>query len=536
MISDSWIVNELRRHKSLVINAYPGFGKSRLAARIAKEWVESGGRVILMTRSRLEALQLCAFLRELNIRDKASLLLGREVMCPFNAQSMKQCILFRLNGICNVKNAVTTSLVLNTCDLTDYVNLGICPYEVNKALAHQLPIVVTTHAYLTNNELYLELINILNDWNGDNTLLIIDEFHNVIPGIETTINLDLDEVKQWAMNGNKLAEKILQEIFKVVPQNEEVVILRNFRMDELLEGSETMSDLVLKILVHHGDDFCAFTFDGKIVRLRCLSLKPTKDLIKRVSSVLLLSASVSKRFVPTLSLVDLHPQYIDVNTIPKEYSMNLRILVTKGLRFTYDARMLKPYIDLINEFIKWFVNSAPIIGGLAVFFPSIEYLKFFVNDHLTLPWGIPTFILDDSSSSINMINKFKEETNYGKALLITYVQSPLGEGINFLGNELIGVMLVGFPLPQFSQWGFMKAKFYSRKGVGGFTTTYLFPAISLTVQIIGRLLRDLDRHKKVAVLLDERFYVYKNFMPKWLITEMRVLPYTALLRSNPWNT
>ncbi|WP_069807461.1 helicase C-terminal domain-containing protein [Vulcanisaeta thermophila] len=533
MINEAWVINELRRRGSLVIDAYPGFGKSRLAVRVAKGWVEGGGRVLIMTRSRMEALQLCGFFSELGLRDRVSLFLGREVLCPFNAQSQKQCLDLRLSGVCKVKD-LRSPLTLNTCDLMDYIKLSVCPYEVNRALAHQLPIVVVTHAFLSNNELYLELINILNEWGRDGVLLIMDEFHNVIPGVETVITLEPRDLARWAHDGNKLARRLLQRIGEVVAEGEEVVLLRGFDIEELLEGSEGMSDLALKLLMHHGDDLCAFTFDGRLVRLRCLSLRPIRDLVNRVSNALFLSASVSRRFMKILSLVGLRPGYVDIEEMPRDYAANLRVFVAGGLKLTLNLRVSKPYVELINDFIRHFVNTAPPAGGLAVFFPSIEYLSFFVNNHLDPPWGVPVFVLDDSSKSSEVIDKFREEARWGRSLLITYAQSPVSEGINFLDNELVGIMIVGFPLPQFSQWGSMKARFYSRMGVGGFTTTYLFPAVSLTVQIIGRLLRDLDRNRKVALLLDERFYKYRRFMPRWLAVSMRSINYRALLKLNPW--
>ncbi len=93
---------------------------------------------------------------------------------------------------------------------------------------------------------------------------------------------------------------------------------------------------------------------------------------------------------------------------------------------------------------------------------------------------------------------------------------------------------MGFHSLNIVSGGFLKSHYYKRLGINGFTTTYLFPAISTTTQIIGRLLRDLDRHKKVAVLLDGRFYRYRRYMPKWLMSRMRPMKLLQFLKASLW--
>ncbi|WP_243678690.1 helicase C-terminal domain-containing protein [Vulcanisaeta distributa] len=81
---------------------------------------------------------------------------------------------------------------------------------------------------------------------------------------------------------------------------------------------------------------------------------------------------------------------------------------------------------------------------------------------------------------------------------------------------------------------FLKISLLRKLGINGFTTTYLFPAVSTTTQIIGRLLRDLDRYRKVAVLLDGRFYRYRRYMPKWLVSRMKPVRLFQFLNTSIW--
>jgi len=520
----------LESKKVVLLSAYPGFGKTRVAINIAKRWSEDGGEVLLITRSRAEALQLCEFARQVGIRDRTAMFLGRESLCPFNAHDAKQCLLYRMSGLCKVRARVSITPV-DTCDPIDVFNEGSCPYEVNEALAYQLPIIISTHSYLSSPELYSKLSNIINDWRRP--LVIIDEFHNVISGLETSIGISLDELKQWASHGNELARKILERTRDYVPQRE-VVVARRFDIDDVLRGSEKFSDKVLEILTHYGTDMCAFTYDGKLVRLRCVSFKPIRDLIARADRALLLTASVSRRFSHIVNVVSESSYYVAVDSLPKEYRDNFTVFVVRDVEFTYNNRLLKNYLDLVDKSIKIFIESAPPVGGLGIFFPSIEYMNTYINNYSPPIWGVPTFILGDSDETLRLINEFKGSARITKSVVITYAQNPIGEGVNFLEQELIGIMIIGFPLPQYSQWGFLKARYYQRMGIGGFTTAFLFPAISTTVQVLGRLLRDLDRHRKVAVLLDRRYYQYRRLLPRWLALSIRAIGLSQLMRGRLW--
>ena len=525
-----YVYSILKEKDVVLLNAYPGFGKSRIAVAIARKWVDDSGQVLIITRSRAEALQLCEFARQVGIRDRVSLFLGRELMCPFNARNSKQCFIYRLSGKCRV-GKTEVSLSIMTCNPLDLFNDGLCPYEVNEALAHQLPIVISTHAYLSSPELYGKIMDIVNSWSKP--LVIIDEFHNVAVGLEESVSISIDELRQWASHGNDMAGKLLDRVSNYTPQRE-VVVLRRFDVDDILKGSELINDKVIEILTHFGNDLCAFTYDGRLVRLRCLSFKPIHDLIMKSQKALLLTASISKRFSYIMSIYAKPSYYMAVDSLPREYQENLIIYSVTDVELTHRNRLLREYLDIVNKGVRVFTESSPPIGGLAIFFPSIDYLNSYVNQYAPPVWGVPTFILRDSSDAVSVIEEFKESARVTKSLIITYAQSPIGEGVNFLEQELIGVMIIGFPLPQYSQWGFLKSRYYGRLGINGFTTTYLFPAISTTTQIVGRLLRDLDRHRKVAVLLDGRFYRYRRYMPKWLVSRMRPIRLVQLLNASLW--
>ncbi|MFB6470327.1 MAG: helicase C-terminal domain-containing protein [Vulcanisaeta sp. AZ3] len=522
---NDYIYSLLKDQRTVLLNAYPGFGKSRMAIDIVRRWIKDGGEVLVVTRSRAEALQLCEFAVNEGIRDRVSLFLGRELLCPFNAKDSKQCFVNRLSGLCRVQK-VNSSKQFLVCNPLELFNEGLCPYEVNEALAYQLPVVIATHANLSSPELYSRLIDIINNWSKP--LVIIDEFHNVAAGLEVSVPISIDELIQWALRGNEIARRVLSRIKDIMPERE-IIVLRKFNIDELLAGSSAFSDKVVEMLMHYGNDICVFTYDGKLVRLRCLSLSPIRDLLMRVHSALLLTASMSRRFSSIANATVKSVHYMEIESIPREYQDNLTVILIRNLEFTFRNRLMRNYLNVVNRGIKTFIESAPPVGGLAIFFPSIDYMNTYLSNYSPPIWGVPTFILDNTKIT-ELIAAFKESARSAKSVLITYAYNPISEGINFLDQELIGIMIVGLPLPQYSQWGFVKAHYYSRMGISGFATAFLFPAISTTIQVVGRLLRSLERHKKVAVLFDDRYYRYRRYMPKWLLLSMEIMSFSQFLK------
>lgn len=42
--------------------------------------------------------------------------------------------------------------------------------------------------------------------------MIIDEFHNVAAGLEESVSIGIDELRQWASHGNDIANKLLDRV------------------------------------------------------------------------------------------------------------------------------------------------------------------------------------------------------------------------------------------------------------------------------------------------------------------------------------
>jgi len=116
----------------------------------------------------------------------------------------------------------------------------------------------------------------------------------------------------------------------------------------------------------------------------------------------------------------------------------------------------------------------------------------------------------------------------GEAATVTYFGSPITEGVNV---DFDAVILVGFPWPDPGDASTrVRAAIYRRFLGRARKYAYLFPAISMSVQALGRATRGLGRRIKYGVLIDDRYARYMPYMPTWVrrLATPRAVPSDAV--------
>ena len=87
--------------------------------------------------------------------------------------------------------------------------------------------------------------------------------------------------------------------------------------------------------------------------------------------------------------------------------------------------------------------------------------------------------------------------------------------MDLTGECLIGVIIVGVPLPQVSFEQKILSDYFDKKYGEGFNYAYLYPAVNKVLQSAGRLIRT-ETDRGVIVLLDDRYLRadYRSLFPK----------------------
>jgi DNA excision repair protein ERCC-2 len=91
-----------------------------------------------------------------------------------------------------------------------------------------------------------------------------------------------------------------------------------------------------------------------------------------------------------------------------------------------------------------------------------------------------------------------------------------GEGIDLVGERLIGAVIVGVGLPQLCVERNLISEYFQRQNLSGFDYAYTFPGMNRVLQAIGRVIRS-ETDRGVVLLIDARFNEvrYRRLFPPW---------------------
>ena len=157
-------------------------------------------------------------------------------------------------------------------------------------------------------------------------------------------------------------------------------------------------------------------------------------------------------------------------------------------------------------------------GNYLVYFPSYQYL----NDVLqafqvccpTIPVLAqrPGMTEPERDSFLAAFAVEHGETLVGFAVL----GGIFGEGIDLVGERLIGAVIVGVGLPQLCVERDLIRAHFQKQNAAGFDYAYIFPGMNRVLQAVGRVIRSEADHG-VVLLVDARFSEvrYRRLFPVW---------------------
>src|SRR5712691_1963744 len=184
---------------------------------------------------------------------------------------------------------------------------------------------------------------------------------------------------------------------------------------------------------------------------------------------------------------------------------NRKIMVIPEISTTYrererDAPRTAQIIDTI---------VAQHAGNYAVFFPSFAYLR------LVRSWlQYPAQRLIEQTESVSEADRAAvlarlQQRDADPVLLLAVQGGIFAEGVDYPGEMLIGVIIVGPGLPRVDFEQELIRAYYEDKYTSGFAYAYLYPGMNRVVQSAGRLIRS-EIDVGIIALLDKRF-TYNNY-------------------------
>jgi DNA excision repair protein ERCC-2 len=430
----------------------------------------------------------------------------------------------------------------------------ICPFEFSLDLALWVDCIICDYNYAFDPRVYLHRFF---DFDTEPYIFLIDEAHNLpdraramysaeldkktVLALHRTLKPHLPELAKKLSSINKVLlemrkacqaegkgalvqheppEKLLKAVREFNQQAEDWLVLNQaaeFRQ-ELLELYFTCSSYLRT--AEYFDTFYVSYFERQgqadlKAKLFCLDPAPMLAArLERSKATIFFSATLLPLdyFMQLLTGAADHPRRIFPSPFPTE---NVGLLVHNGISTKY-AQRADSYAAIASTIET--ICSAHV-GNYLVYFPSYAYLAAVLK---LLKEKVPEsqLLVQDRGMTEEAREAFLDQFSTGNQetlVALAVMGGIFGEGIDLVGERLIGAIVVGVGVPQVCLENDLIKEYFDRQNGSGFAYAYQYPGFNRVLQATGRVIRS-ETDRGIIVLIDERFAQarYRHlFPPHW---------------------
>jgi len=478
-------------------------------------------------------------LREHGLKLKSVNLTARDKICFEAPCDVEECP-FAIGYYDRVRGALSALFDEDDWDRATIEQIGraheVCPYELAMDASVFADLVIGDVNYAFDPGARLQRFF---EEKG-RYVLLIDEAHNLVDRaramfsaklskvetlrvkravkpVSSEIAKRLEAINRWFLSAAGELERGDERVERAVPVGLLPALQRLGATCEkhLAEGGEPLPDTLVEYYFeahrftrtagYFDERFRAVSSKGRReVRIELLNLDPAHLLdavLKRTEAAIFFSATLTPfsyyaRLLagnPETGLLELGSPF------PPE---NLGLFVADWISTAYRHRdeSIGDLVALIGT-----VTTAKA-GNYLVYFPSYAYLEkvtaAFTETYPEVETLIQAREMDDAARAdfLARFDKANDQTLIGFAVM----GGAFGEGIDLIGDRLLGVIVVGVGLPQLClERDLIKAHF-AALGEDGFAVAYQIPGMSRVLQTAGRVIRT-EHDRGIVCLVDRRF-------------------------------
>ena len=546
------VIDSYKEHKVSFIEASTGIGKtmSTIYGSLIGLKERRLNKIFYATPKNagfINSFNAFKLLNERGVYINAVELIAKEKICPNHCEkncNPDDCPLSK--GYYDKVNFVLKEILLKETLITNDVireyakNNEICPFELSLDLSLYTDFVVCDYNYVFHP------IASLKRFFDDPPIqfkkfLLVDEVHNLVDRSRDMFSAEFNsfyfkKMKKKITKDYKSEKRLVNGIKKVSSfikmfnvfeyGDDDYMILEtvdlNF-LSSLRDLDKKIKDFKAqnpKVKIEELDEFSRMNYSFlKIIELANIDYKIVlkKNNDDFVIKYFCINPSVyildrlhdfegASLFSATISPMNYYQEVLlgksDLNylALPSPFEANnLKVLVDTKTSIKYKDR-LRTLPDVINEIYSLIETK---IGNYIVFAPSFEYL----NMIKTKTIKDDRFIFQEKSMSVDDRNEFLSilKPNPDKTTVaICVMGGSFSEGIDLLGDRLIGVIIIGVGLPTISLENKLIEEYYSKNGLSGYAFAFTNPGINKIMQAVGRLIRT-ESDRGVALLIDERY-------------------------------
>jgi DNA excision repair protein ERCC-2 len=266
----------------------------------------------------------------------------------------------------------------------------------------------------------------------------------------------------------------------------------------------------------------------KTAKLEIVALDPSKitsPVFSSTYSNVIMSGTLQP--LQAYALITKLPENTVQSLIPSPFAKeNILPIVCLGLSTALKKRTSNMYKTMIRRIVE-VVENTPANTG--IFTASFRVLSSLINEGLEKALDKPLFHeYRGMSSKVNekLVADFKNCSENGGAVFLGVQGGRTSEGVDFPGDQMNSVLVVGVPYAEPKPRVKAQISYYEKCFPGrGQQYGYLLPAMKKASQSAGRPIRTL-KDKGAIVFLDYRFATYycRSFLPSWINEKLKVLP------------
>ena len=427
----------------------------------------------------------------------------------------------------------------------------VCPFEMSLDLAIWMDGVICDYNYVFDPNVCLK--RFFGENVSGNYLFLIDEAHNLVDrGREMySASICLNDVIETRKFVKPYSQKLWKKLGKVKKQMEELrqncgewkvqenagvlpisLLSVQGELDQLLEeppAQEVVDGILdfyfevrdfLNISELVDDNYVVYTaFDenGRFyMKLFCVN--PAENLQKCLDkgnstvffSATLLPLQYYRKMLSTRS--ENFGMYVESPFEQKKRCL----MICRDVSSKYTRRGYEEYRKIAEYIARMSWQKK---GNYMVFFPSyrlMEDVYQVYQDEFSVSW-VRCISQHASMTELEREEFLEEFTEETEETLVGFcvMGGIFSEGIDLIGDRLIGAAVVGTGLPQVNCEREILKGYYDEKGEQGFDYAYRYPGMNKVLQAAGRVIRTKEDTGAI-LLMDERFLNrdYRNLFPR----------------------
>ena len=572
------VARTVREREALLVSAPTGVGKTIAAIYPAlKESLRAGKKLFFLTPKNLQQETAVAALEMLNddsfrvlrIRAKQRMcahteMICHEDFCPYAANYSGK---MEKSGLVQ---RIVTDMGYFDPDVTFEMakSTEVCPFEVSLELIEQADVIVCDYNYIFDPYVGLKTYSQESDYSD--CVLIIDEAHNLVDrgrgyyspeltdtsldrvrmhllgrscdlegweelidelrehfaemgrALDPGIDMDASFEQRRAFSSQALCEPD-RRLFLRQRRDWERLVLQYITWkieNRIAEEEDPLIDFYFKLmkftnlLDERGEEFSAIVErTGEGLKLKIFCKDPSKFLGEIIDS-----AHATIAISATLEPFDFYRQTLGFpsdrvselslpSPFPKE---NRKIVIVPAVNTTYKERA--NHYGTIAETVAGVTQSAE--GNFLALFPSYAFLQ---EVSARMPVMSKKVMVQRSDMTDyerrSFLDTLRERGGEGN-LIMAVSGGMYAEGIDYQGDMLAGVFVVGPALPTVSFEQELLKQYYDEQYGAGFEYAYLIPGMTRVVQSAGRVIRSENDIGMIALLCKRFTYEqYTRFFP-----------------------